>query len=305
MDLRKMTFTAAVSLEAIPNSTAFDWENLRYFAAFAKVRSLAATARWLNVEHATVSRRIGALENSLNIRLVDRRDRKYELTASGERIALLANRMEENACALSRAVCSIRTDKTTDIGLHCPPCLTSHFIAPQLGHLRNDHPDLNLRLTTEYRPGSLARREADVAILLARPTESKLVIRKIGHLDFDFFASPDYLADHDPDRYEFIGHDAYEPGSPQQRCLESAAGHRQVVLRARSLETQAMAARAGAGIALLPSFMARPADCQLRKVELDEASLQLDIWLAVHQDMRSAPGVRELMDFSISCFADQ
>lgn len=58
----------------------FDWDNMRYFAIFARERSLSAAARQLKVDHATIARRIAALEVSLNLKLVDRRPRSYVLT---------------------------------------------------------------------------------------------------------------------------------------------------------------------------------------------------------------------------------
>src|SRR5262245_44615909 len=72
----------------------FDWEDLRHFAALARENSLSAAARRLGVDHATVARRIGALEAALGLRLVDRRPRSYALTADGTRIAALAARVE-------------------------------------------------------------------------------------------------------------------------------------------------------------------------------------------------------------------
>ncbi|HEX4325915.1 MAG TPA: LysR family transcriptional regulator, partial [Burkholderiales bacterium] len=76
-----------------------DWEDLRHFAALARDKSLSAAARRLGVDHATVARRVAALEESLKLKLVDRRPRAYVLTADGERIAALAARMEQEAYA--------------------------------------------------------------------------------------------------------------------------------------------------------------------------------------------------------------
>lgn len=53
--------------------TMLDWDSLRFFFAFVHEGSLAAAARSLGVEHATVVRRIAALEASLNMKLVDRK----------------------------------------------------------------------------------------------------------------------------------------------------------------------------------------------------------------------------------------
>ena len=70
----------------------FDWEDLRHFNVFAQEKSLSAAARQLRVDHATVARRIAALESALRLKLVERRPRAYFLTADGERIAELVVR---------------------------------------------------------------------------------------------------------------------------------------------------------------------------------------------------------------------
>jgi DNA-binding transcriptional LysR family regulator len=51
----------------------FDWEDLRHFTVFAQEKSLSAAARQLKVDHATVARRVAALEEALRLKLVERR----------------------------------------------------------------------------------------------------------------------------------------------------------------------------------------------------------------------------------------
>ena len=60
-----------------------NWDDLRYFECFAAAGSLSGAARVLDVEHATVARRISALESDLKLKLVDRRGRKLLLTPAG------------------------------------------------------------------------------------------------------------------------------------------------------------------------------------------------------------------------------
>ena len=50
----------------------FDWQDLKHFAVLARSGSLSGAARELGVDHATVGRRISALEQSLGLRLIDR-----------------------------------------------------------------------------------------------------------------------------------------------------------------------------------------------------------------------------------------
>jgi len=301
MDLSSAKITHTTPIELYVDSTQFDWENLRYFIAFARMRSMTGAARTLAVEHATVSRRIAALEASLKIRLVDRRSHRYELTDHGELIAELGNRMQEDACALSRAVCAIRTDRVADITLSAPPHLTTHFIAPHLGRLRGQCPDLNVRFMSSPRMASLARREADLAISLGRPTEADLVARKITTIDFGFYGAETYLQHRSTSDYEFIAHEDGQEPSQHRTWLEKVVGQRPVVLRAKSFDVQAEAAKAGAGIALLPSFMANDQRC-LRRIQIEYEPMNEDLWLVVHRDMRTAPGIRAMMDFVVDCF---
>ena len=98
-----------------------DWEGLHYLAALAKTGTLSAAARQLQVEHATVSRRIASLEETLGLRLLDRRGRKVLLTADGERISSMALRMEEDALAAERLALSARSGLGGTVTLSVPP----------------------------------------------------------------------------------------------------------------------------------------------------------------------------------------
>ena len=278
----------------------FDWDNMRYFAIFARERSLSAAARQLKVDHATIARRIAALEVSLNLKLVDRRPRSYVLTVDGERIAALGSRMENEACAVSRAAKAGQQAIAGEIAISAPPAMATALIAPRLAQLRQQYPGIHIRLIGETRMASL-HREADLAIRLSRPTEAELVTRKIGVVAFSLYASPAYLDLHSSENFEFIAYDDSMEDSAQQRWLRKNAGTRPIVLRTNNLETQKAAARASMGIAALPYFLGDKDD-GLQRLESDEEELTRDVWLAVHGDLRNTPAVRATMDFLIGCF---
>src|SRR5215471_11679443 len=83
-------------------TTRIDWEDVRFFAALARHGSLSATARALRVNHATVARRIAALEDALRIKLFKRWPTGYELTAEGRSALEAADTMESAAAALAQ-----------------------------------------------------------------------------------------------------------------------------------------------------------------------------------------------------------
>jgi DNA-binding transcriptional LysR family regulator len=281
-----------------------DWENLHCFAAFARQRSLSAAARELGVEHATVSRRIAALENELKLKLVDRRARAYYLTADGERIAAMAQRMEEEVFAVERAAQAGQDVLSGEISITAPPMMTAWLIAPRLHEFQQQHPGIRVRLITETRIASLPRREADLAIRLSRPTEPDLVARKIGSLKFWLYGTKDYLDRHAPGARGFLAYDESMELSEQQQWLRAVLAGRPLVMQSNNLDVQYQAARHGAGIINLPFFMGDH-DAKLSRVEDEEyIPLVREIWLAVHSDLRDVPIVRVVMPFVTACLQE-
>jgi DNA-binding transcriptional LysR family regulator len=279
----------------------FDWEDLRYFVAFSQEQSLAKAARQLKVDHATVARRIASLEQSLELKLVDRRPRAYVLTADGERIAERGKRMQAESFAVERMSIAGQEVVYGAVVISAPPSMANSVIAPNLDKLRAQHPAIRIRLVAETRNVSLIRREADIAVRLSRPTEADLVARKIAVVPFALYASPAYLASHAPEAYEFIAYDDSMDGSAQQVWLDAQAASRPIVLCSNSLDVQLSAARAGVGIAALPYFLG-DWDEELTVVESTGAPLTRDVWLSIHNDLRHAPAIRSVMQFIADCF---
>lgn len=280
----------------------FDWEDLRHFAALAQSKSLSAAARRLEVDHATVARRVAALEAALSLKLVDRRPRAYVLTADGERIAAIAAAVEDRALAVARAARAAQPGLAGTVTISAPPSIAAALIAPRLIALRERHPGIHVTLIGEKRKASLARREADLAVRLSRPSEKRLVIRRLGNFSFGLYGSPAYLAEHVEKNYAFIAYDDALENSPQQRWLKSIVGNRAIVLRANDLEIHREAARTGVGIAALPRFIG-DRDDRLVRIDTRTKPPTREIWLLVHRDLRRAPTVRAVMEFLAECLA--
>lgn len=279
-----------------------DWENLHYFSVFAQQKSLSAAARVLNVDHATVGRRISALEKQLQLKLVDRRARTYLLTADGEQIAGITARMMEETFAIGRLARAGQQILQGEVSMSLPPATAAHYVLPQLSRLHQQYPHIQLRVIVETRFASLQQSEADIALRLARPVEEGLVARKIAQLPFGIYASPEYLASRTPQQYGFIGLDDSLVSSVQQRWLADIQQGRPVVLKTNSPDMQRLAAVAGIGVAILPCFMGEQGG--LQRIPCERINMLREVWLAVHEDLRHSPLIRVVMDFLVQCFAD-
>lgn len=280
----------------------FDWEDLRHFMAVARVGTLSGAARDLKVDHATISRRLAALESDLHVRLVERLSRACRLTPLGQRVFELARGMEESVFAIERAVRASESPLAGKVTLSAPPVLVANFLAKHLADFRKRHPGVQLSVTGNAQQISLSRREADLAIRLVRPKESSSVVCKLGTMPFALYASRHYAQLAHPAAWEFVAYDHQFDDMPQQQWLRRIAGERPIACEISDINGHHAAARAGAGVAGLPRFLG-DSDPTLQLID-NSAPFAREIWLVVHRDLRRSAPIRAVMDFLIETVND-
>lgn len=281
-----------------------DWEDIRYFLAVAERGTLSGAARKLKVDHATVSRRLAALEMALDVRLVDRLPRSCRLTAIGEAVRERALEMEGGADGISRLARAAHAPLVGRVTLSAPPVLVAPLLAGHLARFHDDCPDIRLSLAAQGEQVSLSRRDADVAVRLVRPNEAGSITRKIGTMAFGLYVHRSYVHLTVPERWQFIAFDEAFTDMPQQQWLLGIAGDRPVVCELNYISEHLIAARAGAGVAGLPCFLGE-ADSDLIRIDGNVPSFSRDIWLVVHRDLRNSRRVRAVMDFVARIVAEE
>jgi DNA-binding transcriptional LysR family regulator len=273
-----------------------DWENIRHFLAVAQSGTLSGAARNLKVDHATVSRRLAALEVALDVRLVDRLPRSCRLTAIGKRVFERAVEMEAGAHGIARLAKAAHAPLVGGVTLSAPPVLVAHLLAEHLARFRAENPEIRLSLSAQGQQVSLSRREADVAVRLVRPDEAGSVSRKVGTMAFGLYAHRSYAHLAAPERWQFIAFDQSFADMPQQSWLLGIAGDRPVACELNHISEHLIAVRAGVGVAGLPRFLG-DRDHDLVRIDEDVPPFARDIWLVVHRDLRRTPAVRAVMNF--------
>ncbi|GAA3108122.1 LysR family transcriptional regulator [Rhizobium viscosum] len=280
--------------------TQIDWDDLRHFLALAQAGTFLGAARQIGVEHATISRRISALEKGLGRKLVDRRGRRIVLTADGEQIAGHAALAAQQMAVIEQLGRASATETRGHVRISAPPALSSVLLAQPIAALRRAHPGVEITLVGEKRLASLNRREADIAVRMSRPEDGDYAITKVGEMAFHLYASKAYLETVPEAQWTFIGYDEGMNASPQQLRLTELAAGRPIAIRSSVLEFQAAAARLGGGVVLLPDFAVAGAD-DLQQIE-DENPLKREVWLVVHAEIRDVPAVRVVMEALKSAF---
>jgi DNA-binding transcriptional LysR family regulator len=173
-----------------------NWDDVRIFLAVARAGQILGAARRLGLNHATVSRRIAALEAALGARLFRRMTTGSELTAAGERFLGVAERMEADMIAARADLADEGDDLAGPVRIGAPDGFGVAFLAPRLGELTARHRELSIQLVPVPRSFSLSRREADIAITVERPTEGRLVASKLVDYSLGLYASRAYGEKH-------------------------------------------------------------------------------------------------------------
>jgi DNA-binding transcriptional LysR family regulator len=269
-----------------------NWEDLRYFLAIASAGTLSGAARQLNVDQATISRRLAALEAELGTRLVNRLPRRAELTGLGQKVLEQALGIEDRMFSIRRLAIAANSELRAKITISAPPILARHFLAPHLLALSKGMPQVQISVLSEPHFASLSRLEADLALRLAPGIADSDIVKKIGQMEFALYAATAYPGIATPEQWEFIGYPEHQLSFDHKTWLYQIIGNRRVICEVADLSNQYEAACSGVGVAGLPCFLA-DSDPRLVKLSTAQPMLSLGIWLALHPDRRNDRVVRD------------
>jgi DNA-binding transcriptional LysR family regulator len=276
-----------------------EWSDLRVFLAVSTSSSFTAAAKAVHLDQTTVGRRIASLEATLGTKLFRRGRDGLALTAEGHEVLRLAREMEVAALALERRVAGRDRAAQGPVRMATIETFGSRFLAPRAPEFCQEHPEIEWTLVTSSRTVSLTRREADVAVRLERPPQADLVVRKLGTYAYALYASPSYLAKRAAARTDLAAHDVLgfdeELSSIPESIWLSERTHR-YALRSNSFSVLERAAMAGAGVAVLPCFLADARE-DLVRVDPSEDVSARSLWIVVHAELATQTRVRAVVDF--------
>lgn len=267
---------------------ALDWNDLRVVLALARGGSHAAAARELRVDPTTVGRRLAQLEAALGAALLTRDARGALVpTEAGELVCARAELVETAIGDLKARLGETVAEATGTVRITAVPVLVNQLFIAASPSLLSRHPKLRLEFVADTRDLNLTRRDADVAIRLARPgpeTGSRLLARRLGTLRYGVYAAWQVR---DPDRLPWI---TYEPGMADLPQASWIAGRGLLPddtarVAVNDAEGLLSAIRAGLGRTLLPCLIA---DALPDLCQLPAAGVQLperEIWMLTHQDL--------------------
>ena len=284
---------------------ALDWDDLRILVALDAAGSVSAAARALKVDHSTVSRRLAALEDGLGARMVTRSPDGLVWTDAGRAALTSARAIEAELVGLARRIDQASSVEGT-VRVSVPSgmaTLLSRWLAP----MRETHPKLRVEVTGATHQVDLRRREADLAVRMAQPTQPDLVARLAVTLGWALYASVDYLARRGTPSAvdDLAGHDLVLYAPPMTSIagaawLEQHQAGGAPTVRVENTASAILAMVDGLGIGVIPCYLAAD-QATLRRV-FPEVVASNRGWVVYHEDDRERAAISAVADEILAVF---
>ena len=269
----------------------------------ARSGRLTTAAARLQLDHTTLSRRIAGLEHGLKAKLFDRSPSGYTLTEQGECLLPIAEQMEQLALGAHDMVGGSAASIAGTVRIGSPEGFGSYFLAPRIACLKEQYPQLTVQLVAASAVFSLSKREADIVVSVSRPPTGRLLVSKLIDYDLGLYAAPAYLerspaigATGDLSGHRFVSYIGDLLAFPELDFLQHVAPDGSTSLESSNLVAQLKATLAGAGLCVLPAFLARE-ERGLVRVLANQVSLTRSLYLTVHQDLAELARIRAVVRF--------
>lgn len=169
-------------------------EDLAFFAVLTSSRSLAESARKLNVTPPAVTQRLRALEDKVGVRLIDRSGRTLVLTEEGSLVASHSLIVGEALEALTEALADRRGIVRGHLKVAAPHGFGRLYVAPVVEAFVREHRDATATLHLSDNPVALHPASFDVVIHIGGPGHQDHVVTTLAPNPRILCASPHYLA---------------------------------------------------------------------------------------------------------------
>jgi DNA-binding transcriptional LysR family regulator len=277
------------------------WDDFRYVKAIADTKSLAGAAETLGVNHSTVFRRLGVIEQQLGSRLFERGRGRYGLTPCGGAMVKLAERLDEDIVSFQRKVTGQDLRPSGELRITTGDVMLLHLLTDILTGFRKAYPEIMLDIVVSNRVLNLSRRDADVAVRATYDGPEGLAGRRAARIAWAVFG-PKELAKKpfdfrtDGNKHDWIAPSEATSIAKVMRWLKEHVDQGRIVCKVNTMVGLAEAAAGGVGLALLPCFVGTALP-RLAQLSPPLPELEGELWLLTHPDLRNTARVRTFLDY--------
>lgn len=287
---------------------------MRVFAQVVAAKSFSAAADKLGMSKSLASRHVSALENALQVKLLNRSTRKLSLTEAGALFYEHCARIVQEAEMAEERVTRIQAEPAGLVKVTAVPAFAVRHVLPALGEFQRRYPKIQVKLFCSNRPRDLGEDGYDLGIRVSFNPAPDLVARKLAANRSVLCASPGYLERRGTPKgvEDLAQHDCvlFPPIAPKGVWTLRREGQKISVPVSGALETDEMdvvraAVAAGMGLSFLPLYLV--AD-DLREGRLVPVMRQVQIlpesaiYLVYLPNLTLSSRVRALIDFLMERF---
>ena len=268
------------------------WADLELLDHLVRGATLSQAARSLGVDQTTVSRRLAALERRVGAALFDRIDGRLTptpvLIPVVDRLRTISEEASLSLATLLRTTAELKGQvRVTSIGF-----VLSAILAPALSRLEQRHPGLTLDLVADNQMLSIERREADIAIRMARTGEDSVRVKSLGTLRFRLFRPKGQAAGPCP----IVRYGPALAHVPEMQLLDRLRPGARVALTADKLEIL-MEAALSLGAELMLPDVSGSRDPRFEAVDEPATAAERPVYLMMHPERARVPSVAAVAAF--------
>ncbi|MFT4010921.1 MAG: LysR family transcriptional regulator [Nocardioidaceae bacterium] len=260
-------------------------DDLLVLLAVERHRTFTAAARHLEIDHTTVARRIQALSRAVGGRVLVDSGGGWELTQLGLELSTAARSVEAAVISIDTTVPDGGSSLRGLVRVTAPEIFMNRVVTRAVAAVCREHPRLLCELVSVTRPTPQHGPTGDLDIGVTRSRSRRLSSTHLLDYRLGLYASVDYLREHDPiaAREDLAGHvPVYYVESMLQvedlDRIDDFFPQRNGLLGATSVSAQVELVRAGAGIGILPAYLADD-DHALVPVLRSSVGVTLTYWM--------------------------
>ncbi|NAW85738.1 LysR family transcriptional regulator [Photobacterium halotolerans] len=234
-----------------------NWDDLKFFLTLYETNTVSVAANRLNVNYATVSRRIDRLENALKLKLFDRTQDGFISTIEGRLLYDKSITMRDKINSLEEELSpESKFNQNTKISM--VPFLAEHFVIENLHNLHQRFPELRFEIDTSSRNVNISKQEADIALRMELPEKGESICKKLGEIEYVLYGN-EYWLDKlvKNENVNIITYSNLYSHLPECKYLIEKFGTKSIRIQSDSVSAQKRASESGYGISLIPRIVLR------------------------------------------------
>ncbi|MFB6465056.1 LysR family transcriptional regulator [Bradyrhizobium tunisiense] len=190
----------------------FEVDALLLFSEVVRSGTLTRASDSTGLSKATISRRLASLEEQVGALLLKRNSRGLAPTSIGARLLDYAHRIDTELKEARIEIDELQSGTRGTLRISIPMEFGNAWLGKAVAEFALEYPDISLVVATNNGVVDLVREQFDIAIILGKLPDSRLIHRKLTSLKRAAYASPKYVEKH---------------GMP--RTLEELSQHRCIV----------------------------------------------------------------------------